>query len=106
MWPGCILAWAGCRGIVPPILGHAVLTAGTTMTLHHSADLQGIEVFLNQQRRRESRLRHALQRILSAAEGDPRFTPMNWTDVAALAREALRENERMSTGNPAATTNS
>lgn len=40
---------------------------------------------------REARLARALQRILSAADGDPRFEPMNWSDVAEVARRALDE---------------
>ncbi len=34
-------------------------------------------------------LRRALVRILAAAEGNPRFQPMNWSDVAEVARQAL-----------------
>lgn len=37
----------------------------------------------------ETRLQRALLRILSAAEGHPGHDPMNWSDVAAVAREAL-----------------
>ena len=37
----------------------------------------------------ETRLRRALVRILSAAEGRPGFQPMNWSDVAEVARQAL-----------------
>lgn len=61
------------------------------MTIQHSPDVKGLEDFLDLQRRRETRLRRALQRILSAAEGDDRFQPMNWTDVAEVARQALEE---------------
>lgn len=63
------------------------------MSLQHSADLKSMEDFLNVQRRRETRLRRALQRILSAAEGDTRFTAMNWKDVADVARDALEQTE-------------
>ncbi|MEO1205545.1 MAG: hypothetical protein AAFV45_04370 [Pseudomonadota bacterium] len=38
----------------------------------------------------ETRLRRALVRILSAAEGRPGFQPMNWSDVAEVARQALQ----------------
>lgn len=61
------------------------------MTMHYSRDLKDIDDLLTEQRRRENRLRRALQRILSAAEGDPRFVPMNWSDVAEVARRALSE---------------
>lgn len=64
------------------------------MSLHHTADLKDLGDFLQSQRKRETRLRRALQRILSAAEGNPRFEAMNWTDVAEVAREALNEYER------------
>ena len=64
------------------------------MTLHHTTDLKDLGDFLQSQRKRETRLRRALQRILSAAEGNPRFEAMNWTDVAEVAREALNEYER------------
>ncbi len=64
------------------------------MSLHYTADLKDLGDFLQSQRKRETRLRRALQRILSAAEGNPRFEPMNWTDVAEVAREALQEYER------------
>ena len=64
------------------------------MTLHHTADLKDLGDFLLSQKKRETRLRRALQRILSAAEGNPRFQAMNWTDVAEVAREALNEYER------------
>lgn len=37
----------------------------------------------------ETRLQRALLRILSAAEGHPGHEPMNWSDVAAVARDAL-----------------
>ncbi len=63
------------------------------MSLQYSADLKSMEDFLSVQRRRETRLRRALQRILSAAEGDTRFAPMNWTDVAEVARQALEQTE-------------
>lgn len=62
------------------------------MTMHHAPDLKELEDFLDLQRRRETRLRRALERIHSAAEGDGRFPPMNWTDVAEVAREALEES--------------
>jgi len=64
------------------------------MTMHHSADLKDLGDFLQSQRKRETRLRHALQRILSAAEGNQRYQPMNWSDVAEVARDALSEFER------------
>lgn len=64
------------------------------MSLHHTADLKDLGDFLQSQRKRETRLRRALQRILSAAEGNPRFEAMNWTDVAEVARNALNEYER------------
>ena len=64
------------------------------MSLHHTADLKDLGDFLQSQRKRETRLRRALQRILSASEGNPRFEAMNWTDVAEVAREALNEYER------------
>ena len=64
------------------------------MTLHHTADLKDLGDFLQSQKKRETRLRRALQRILSAAEGNPRFEAMNWTDVAEVARDALNEYER------------
>lgn len=67
------------------------------MSLQYSADLKSMEDFLSVQRRRETRLRRALQRILSAAEGDTRFAPMNWTDVADVARQALEQTEPPST---------
>ena len=62
------------------------------MTMYHASDVKGLEDFLDLQRRRETRLRRALQRILSAAEGDTRFQPMNWTDVAEVAKQALDES--------------
>jgi hypothetical protein len=69
------------------------MTGGTAvMTIQHSPDLKELDEFISSQRRRETRLRWALQRILSAAEGDPRFQPMNWSDVAELARQALEES--------------
>ncbi|MCH9809088.1 MAG: hypothetical protein K0U74_15290 [Alphaproteobacteria bacterium] len=61
------------------------------MTLHQPNDIKDIEDFMRQQRSRETRLARALQRILSAAEGDSRFEPMNWSDVAQVARQALQE---------------
>lgn len=61
------------------------------MNIHHTPDMSDIQDFLDLQRRRETRLRRALERILSAAEGDGRFQPMNWTDVAEVARQALEE---------------
>lgn len=61
------------------------------MNIHHAPDINDIQDFLDLQRRRETRLRRALERILSAAEGDGRFQPMNWSDVAEVARAALDE---------------
>lgn len=48
-----------------------------------------LEAEATQSRARETRMRRALQRILTAAEGAPGFAPMNWADVAEVAREAL-----------------
>lgn len=48
-----------------------------------------IEAEAARHRARETRMRRALQRILTAAEGTPGFAPMNWADVAQVAREAL-----------------
>ncbi|MBU2580528.1 MAG: hypothetical protein KJ622_02260 [Alphaproteobacteria bacterium] len=61
------------------------------MNIHHTPSINDIQDFLDLQRRRETRLRRALERILSAAEGDGRFQPMNWSDVADVARQALDE---------------
>lgn len=46
------------------------------------------DIFLSQ-RDDATTLRRALVRILAAAEGNPRFQPMNWSDVAEVARQAL-----------------
>ena len=53
--------------------------------------IQGSMVEAEAARRRasETRMRRALQRILTAAEGTPGYAPMNWADVAQVAREAL-----------------
>lgn len=69
-----------------------VTGVGAVMSMQHSPDFAGLEDFLDLQRRRETRLRRALERILSAAEGNPRFQPMNWSDVAEVARQALEES--------------
>ncbi len=61
------------------------------MTFQQPSDIRDLEAFVRQQRGRETKLARALQRILSAAEGDPRFEPMNWSDVARVAREALED---------------
>lgn len=63
------------------------------MSLHYSDDLKSMEDFLSGHRRRETKMRRALQRILSAAEGDTRFEAMNWSDVAEVARQALQQTE-------------
>ncbi len=59
------------------------------MIEHKATEIDGLHDAIRQQRSREARMARALQRILSAAEGDPRFEPMNWTDVAEVARRAL-----------------
>lgn len=48
-----------------------------------------VEADAARNRARETRMRRALQRILTAAEGTPGYAPMNWADVAEVAREAL-----------------
>ncbi|MEQ8823083.1 MAG: hypothetical protein RIC14_01780 [Filomicrobium sp.] len=63
------------------------------MSLHYSDDLKSMEDFLSGHRHRETKMRRALQRILSAAEGDTRFESMNWSDVAEVARQALQQTE-------------
>ncbi|KUO57029.1 MAG: hypothetical protein APF80_14545 [Alphaproteobacteria bacterium BRH_c36] len=79
------------------------ITEGRKVTIHHApelkGDLNGLEDFLDLQRRRETRLRRALERIRSAAEGDNRFPPMNWTDVAEVARQALEETHKLTPRN-------
>ncbi len=68
------------------------------MSMPFSHELRDVEDLLKGQRRREVRLRRALHRILSAAEGDPRFPAMNWSDVADVARTALAEVEGARSG--------
>lgn len=56
-----------------------------------------LEAEAAQNRARETRMRRALQRILTAAEGGPGFAPMNWADVAEVAREALEADRTTGT---------
>lgn len=56
-----------------------------------------LEAEAAQSRARETRMRRALQRILTAAEGAPGFAPMNWADVAEVAREALEADRPSAT---------
>lgn len=57
-----------------------------------------IEAEAARNRARETRMRRALQRILTAAEGEPGYAPMNWSDVAEVAREALEADRPAGAG--------